>query len=411
LPRDVPASPGTPHHGGAKVALFANTDWYLYNFRRSLALALQAAGHDVLLLSPPGEYGPRLRGLGLRWQPVPLDRRSLNPFREARLLWSLFVLFRRERPALVHGFTIKCAVYGSLAARLARVPARINAVAGLGYVFASRDAKARLLRPVVRALLRLALRGRGARLILQNPDDRDLFERSGLVEAGCIDLIPGSGVDCSRFAPRPPSAAPPSTPRVLLAARLLWDKGVAEYAEAARLLRAEGRKVRFLLAGTPDPGNPAAVQEASLREWAEQGVLEWLGHVEDMRALYESVDLMVLPSYYREGVPKSLIEAAACALPLVTTDMPGCREVVTDGVDGLLVPPRDAGALARAIARLLDDPGLAARLGQAARAKALAEFDERIVIARTLAVYRRLLAPARKMRRMAALPGRERPGE
>ena len=382
----------------SKIVLLANTDWYLYNFRRSLALALHQAGHEVLLISPPGEYGARLRALGLRWEPVPMDRRSLNPLREAAVLVHLWRLFRRERPELVHGFTIKCAVYGSLAARAAGVPARVNAVTGMGYVFTSTDAKARALRPLVRLLMRAALDGRDARLILQNPDDVAVFEQARLVAPGHIRLIPGSGVDCVRFAPgesvgrghAPDADTPPF--RVLLAARLLWDKGLAEFVDAARRLHGEGRAIDFLLAGDPDPGNPAAVPEATVHGWVTEGLLQWLGHVDDMPALFASVDVVVLPSY-REGLPKGLIEAGACALPLVTTDVPGCREVVTDGVDGLLVPVRDAGALATAIARLHDDPVLAARLGAAARQRALDEFDERIVIARTQAVYQELLDP------------------
>lgn len=374
-----------------KLILFANTDWYLYNFRRSLALALRDAGHELLLISPPGPYGEKLRALGLRWEPLPMDRRSLNPLREAALLWHLGRLFRRETPDLVHGFTIKCAVYGSLAARVSGVPARVNAVAGMGYVFTSTDAKARLLRPLVRGLLKLALGGRGARLILQNPDDVALFEQARLVDAEQVRLIPGSGVDCSRFAAS--ISARESfgrRQRVLLPARLLWDKGIAEFIAAIRRLRREGRDVEFLLAGDPDPGNPAAVSETSLHGWVEEGLVHWLGHVDDMPALFASVDMVVLPSY-REGLPKGLIEAAACALPLVTTDVAGCREVVTDGIDGLLVPARDADSLAIAIARLLDDPVLARKLGEAARTKALAMFDERIVIARTRAVYDELL--------------------
>lgn len=371
-----------------KLVLFANTDWYLYNFRRSLALALRDAGYEPLLISPPGPYGDKLRALGLRWEPVPMDRRSLNPLREAKLLAWLVSLFRRERPALVHGFTIKCAVYGSLAARVAGVPARVNAVAGMGYVFTSNDTKARVLRPVVRSLLRLALGGERARLILQNPDDVGLFESAGLIDARQVTLIPGSGVDCSRFQVQ--AQRQDSGPlRVLLAARLLWDKGIAEYIAAARRLRGEGRALQFLLAGDPDPGNPAAVPEATVRDWVAEGLVEWLGHVDDMPALFASVDMVVLPSY-REGLPKGLIEAAACALPLVTTDVPGCREVVTNGFDGLLVPVKNAEALAGAIARLQDDPELATRLGKAARVKALAEFDEKIVIERTIAVYREL---------------------
>ncbi len=374
-----------------KIILFANTDWYLYNFRRSLALALQEAGYELLLISPPGPYGEKLRALGLRWEPLPMDRRSLNPLREAVLLLHLWRLFRRERPALVHGFTIKCAVYGSLAARLARVPARVNAVAGMGYVFTSEELKARLLRPLVRSLMHVALDGRNARLILQNPDDVALFERAGFVDRAHIRLIQGSGVDCSRFLANDRVRAPDKPLRVLLAARLLWDKGVAEFVAAARQLQAQGRPIEFLLAGDPDPGNPAAVPEADLQAWVAEGVLQWLGHVDDMPALFASVDVVVLPSY-REGLPKGLIEAAACALPLVTTDVPGCREVVSDGVDGLLVPPRNAEALAAAIARLQDDPGLAQRLGTAARVKALGQFEECIVVANTMAVYAELLA-------------------
>lgn len=377
---------------GRRIVLFANTDWYLWNFRRSLALALRRSGFQVLLLSPPGEYGAKLRELGLRWEPVPMERRSLNPLREAAVLAHLWRLFRRERPDLVHGFTIKCAVYGSLAARLAGVPGRVNAVTGMGYVFTSQDAKARALRPLVRALMRIALDGRDARLILQNPDDVAVFEQARLVALERIRLIPGSGVDCVRFTPAPGRTPPaPGKPlRVLLPARLLWDKGLAEFVEAARHLRNEGRDIEFLLAGDPDPGNPAAVPESEVRGWVAAGLLQWLGHVDDMPALFATVDAVVLPSY-REGLPKGLIEAAACGLPLVTTDVPGCREVVRDGVDGLLVPARDAGALAAAIARLHDDPALARRLGEAARQRALDEFDERIVIERTLAVYQEML--------------------
>jgi glycosyltransferase involved in cell wall biosynthesis len=373
-------------HPILKIVLFANTEWYLYNFRRSLALALRDAGYEVLLISPPGPYGEKLRQMGFRWIPAPMERRSLNPLRELALVLWLKRLFAEEQVDLVHGFTIKCAVYGSLAARLAGIPARVNAVAGMGYVFTSDDLKARLLRPIVRSLMRLALDGQGARLILQNPDDVALFERARLVDASLVRLIPGSGVDCRRFVPKSVKTQGGRF-RVLLAARLLWDKGLAEYVGAARQLRLDGRDIEFLLAGDPDPGNPAAVPEGTVRAWVGEGLLQWLGHVDDMAALFETVDAVVLPSY-REGLPKGLIEAGASGLPLVTTDVPGCREVVTDGVDGLLVPVKNGEALARAIARLHDDPLLCSRLGAAAREKALKEFDEQIVIERTISVYR-----------------------
>jgi len=372
-----------------KVILFANTDWYLYNFVRSLAVALRDGGYELLLLSPPGEYGERLRGLGLRWEPVAMERRSLDPLKELRLIWRLARIFRRERPTLVHGFTIKGVVYGSLAARLARVHARVSAVSGMGYVFVSNALLARALRPVVRTLLRAALNGKAARLIVQNPDDAALFEAERLVEADRVRLIPGSGVDCERFRPadRPILSGP--TTRVLLAARLLWVKGVGEYVAAARRLRAEGLPIRLLLAGAPDPGSPASIPPEQLKDWASEGVVELLGQVADMPALLAETDIAVLPSY-REGLPRGLIEAAACGLPLVATDVPGCRGVVTHGKEGLLVPVRDAEALAAAIRRLHESPDLARRLGQAARARALAEFDERIVVEKILAVYREL---------------------
>lgn len=374
----------------ARIVLFANSDWYLFNFRLSLAERLRELGHDLLLLSPPGEYGERLKAMGFHWQALPMDRRSLNPLKEARLVGELIALFRREKPDLVHNFTIKPAVYGSLAARLAGVKGRVNAVAGLGYVFISDEPRARLLRPLVRTLLKQALEGANARLILQNPDDVALFTRRGLVRSEHARLIPSSGVDCERFMPPVGERGPHEPLKVLVACRLLWDKGLREYVEAARMLKREGRSIRFLLAGDPDPGNPASIPPETAKGWAEEGVVEWLGHVSDMAALFADVDVVALPSY-REGLPRSLIEAGAAARALVTTDVPGCREVVTDGVDGLLVPACDAEALARAIARLDDDRELVARLGATAREGALARYDQRQVVADTLAVYDELL--------------------
>lgn len=383
-----------------KVVLFANTDWYIYNFRLPLAKALRDEGYEVVLISPPGPYGERLEQAGFRWHAMPMNRRSLNPLRELGVLYWLTRFFGAEAPDVVHGFTIKSAVYGALAARLAGVRGRISAVAGMGYVFSSLDLKAKLLRPLVRWLIRVTLNTRGSVLVLQNPDDVDLFNRFDLVSPERIRLIKGSGVNCEKFTPRAlptlgdsvgDTAKRPLT--VLLAARLLWDKGIAEYVEAARLLRSEGRNIKFLLAGASDEGNPAAVDPRSLEEWVAASLIEWLGHVSEMPSLLAKIDVMVLPSY-REGLPKTLIEAGACEVPLVTTDAPGCREVVSKhGVDGLIVPVRDGAALADAIRQLDDDEDLRIRLGRAARKKVLEEFEEKIVICKTLGVYRELRAP------------------
>ncbi len=372
-----------------RIVLFANTEWYLYNFRLSLAQALRDEGHDLLLISPPGPYGERLKALGFNWQPVPMTRRSLNPFRELSLLVHLIRLFRSQRIDLMHGFTIKSAVYGSLAARFAGITSRINAVAGMGYVFSSRDVKARLLRPFVRLALRLAFAGGNSRLILQNPDDVAVFTRSALVPVEHIRLVMGSGVDCLRFSPSLNEKLNSNPITILFAARLLWDKGMAEFIKAIRLLRAGGIDAKFLIAGEPDEGNPAAVPTADIQAWQREGLVEWLGHVDDMPALYRSVDIMVLPSY-REGLPKGLIEAAACALPIITTDVPGCREVVDHELTGLLVKPHSPETIAQAIEQLVGGAQLRAQMGKAGREKMLAQFDEQIVIRQTLSVYAEL---------------------
>jgi glycosyltransferase involved in cell wall biosynthesis len=378
-----------------KFMFFANTDWYLYNFRLPTALHLQEQGAEVVMLSPPGPFGGRFAEHGIRWLTLPMQRASLNPAREVSTLRHMVRVLSEERPDLLHNFTVKCAVYGALAARISRVPAVVNAVAGMGYVFTSESLMAKALRPVVKALMRGTLGQENSRLVLQNPDDADAFVSSRLVPAHRIRLIRSSGVDTSRFAPHASSRVGQARKplRVLLAARLLWEKGVQEYVDAAALVRARGRDMEFLLAGTPDPGNPGSVEVSQVEEWVRSGLVKWLGHVEDMPALLRSVDVMALPSYYREGVPKSLIEGAACGLALVTTNLPGCREVVTrHGIDGLHAQPRDAMSLAELLVRLDDDRELLDRLGASARNRALSDFDEKLVIRRTVEVYEELLA-------------------
>lgn len=381
-----------------KFVLYANTDWYLFNFRLSTALELKSHGHDVVMLSPPGDFGGRFAAHGLRWIPLQMDRASLNPLREAATLHRLVRVLKVERPDVLHNFTVKCAIYGAIAARAARVPAVVNAVAGMGYVFTSDRVHARALRPVVKALMRGTLGGGHSRLILQNPDDANAFVRSRMMAQDRIRVIRSSGVNTARFTPRVRGAERKPL-RVLLAARLLWEKGVGEFVEAARMLKIEGRDVQFVLAGMPDHGNPRSVRLDEVRQWAAEGAVEWLGHVDDMPALLSCVDVMALPSYYREGVPKSLIEGAASGLALVTTNLAGCREVVSeDGVDGLHVEPRSARALAERLKMLDDDRVLVARLGACAREKALAHFDERAVIRHTIAVYDELLRDRRVAR-------------
>ena len=370
-----------------KVIFFANTDWYLYNFTLNLARCLCNQGTEVVMMSPPGKYGPQIEAQGFRWIPLPMNRRSLNPLRELRLLYRIFSIYRKEQPNAVHNFTIKSVVYGALAARASGVQNRIHAVTGLGHIFISQSLQARSLRPLVKRLLRLALQGKGSRLILLNPDDRNLFLRQRLIDPERIYIIRGAGVDTERFAPVPRKRN--GKFRVLLAARLLWEKGIREYAEAARLLSHQHDKLEFLLAGAADPGNPSAVPEQKIKEWREAGLLTVLGHVENMQQLMSEVDLMVLPSR-REGTPSSLLEAASMALPIITTDAPGCREVVEHGKNGFLVPISDSAALAEKIEYLLDHPDTCRQFGTAGREKVCKEFSQEIVFRQTLDVYRTL---------------------
>jgi glycosyltransferase involved in cell wall biosynthesis len=375
-----------------KILFFANTDWYLYNFRLALAKFLREQGLEVVMLSPVGPYGELLEKEGFRWIGLEMNRRSLNPYRELGLIRRIAAIYAAENPDIVHHFTIKCVVYGSLIARWHGISSRVNAVTGLGYVFSGESFRARLLRPVVRKLIKAALGGSGSCLILQNKDDVTAFAAEELAPPEGTHLIHGSGVDTTRFKPTP-SQREPSPMRVLLASRLLWDKGAREYLEAARLLRQQKLPIEFLLAGTPDPGNPASVPSSQIAKWQQAGVVTYLGHVSDMPRLLSEIDVAVLPSY-REGVPRSLLEAAACGLPIVTTDVPGCREIVSHGLNGLLVPARDARRLADAIRLLYEHPAERLRMGRAGREKVLNEFDERIVFKKTLDVYRELLTAA-----------------
>jgi glycosyltransferase involved in cell wall biosynthesis len=375
-----------------KVIFFANTDWYLYNFRLGLAKFLRERGFEVVMLSPVGAYGAMLAAEGFRWVAVDMDRRSLNPARELALIRRISAVYAAEKPDIVHHFTIKCVVYGSLIARWHGIRNRVNAVTGMGYVFSDDGYRARLLRPVVRNLIKATLGGEGSRLILQNKDDLAAFAAAELAPSEKTHVILGSGVDTARFQPSAASRGH-GVMRVLLASRLLWDKGIREYIEAARLVKEEGLPVEFLLAGNPDPGNPASVPESQIAKWREGAAVKYLGHVADMPRLLSEIDVAVLPSY-REGVPRSLLEAAACGLPIVTTDVPGCREVVRHGVNGLLVPPRDAPALAAAVKFMWEKPDERARMGSAARQVVLNNFDQQIVFEKTFAVYRDLLSAA-----------------
>ena len=369
-----------------KLLFLVTEDWYFCSHRLPLARAAKAAGYEVVVATRVSAHADAITAEGFKLVPIGLRRSGRNPWRELKAILEIVGIYRRERPDLVHHVALKPVLYGAIAARLAHVPAVVNALAGLGFVFASASRKARLLRPWVAGALRLSVDADDSALIVQNPDDRKMLVEAGIVKAARIRLIRGSGVDIRRFAPSP---EPAGTPLVMLPSRLLWDKGVGEFVAAAGLLRERGAEARFALVGDGDPGNPATIPEGRLRAWQAEGAVEWWGRREDMPAVLSSAAIVCLPSY-REGLPKVLLEAAACGRPLVATDVPGCREIVIDGGNGLLVPPRDAPALAEAIGRLIKEPGLRADMGRRGRELVEAQFSEERVVAQTLAVYREL---------------------
>jgi len=367
-----------------RVLLVVNVDWFFWSHRRSLARGLRDAGYEVVVAtgSEDEDFAARIAAEGVGYVRLRMVRGWAGARREAATFLELVRLYRRLRPDVVHHVTIKPVLYGSLAARLARVPRTVNAITGLGWTFLGRGVAGRARRVAALGAYRLALAGARVRVIFQNPEDLELFVARRIVARSRAELIRGSGVDPSRFRPAP---EPAGAPVVLFASRLLWDKGLAELVAARRQLAAAGHDCRLVIAGRVDRWNPRAVPEETLQAWHAEGVCEWRGFVTDVPALLRGASIVALPSY-GEGLPRILLEAAAAGRPIVATDVPGCREIARPDENALLVPPRDAPALAAALARLLGDAGLRVRLGARGRAIASAEFSEERTIARTLAV-------------------------
>ena len=357
------------------IVVAANSSWNIVNFRGGLVKGLVAAGYRVIVVAPEeGASADQVRALGAAVEPVAFRSSRLSPVADLALLVGYGRLFRRYRPRAMLGFTIKPNIFGSIAARIAGVRA-INNISGLGTAFL----RGRLLRRVASGLYRRALAG-SSTVFFQNDDDCALFVSQRLVRADQTALLNGSGVDLDRFVPRPERAADGEF-RFLLVARLLWDKGVGEFVEAARIVRARHPNARFQLLGFVGADNRSAVPRATLDQWCAEGVVDYLGATDDVRPAIAAADCVVLPSY-REGLPRSLIEAAAMGRPAIATDVPGCRAAIEVGVTGLPCAPRSASSLADAMERIMSlEPAERTAMGSAARARAERLFDQRTVVA------------------------------
>ncbi len=372
------------------LVFLVSEDWYFVSHRLPLARAAIDAGFRVTLATKVSSYRQEIERAGINLIDLPFKRSGLNPLRELAFSIRVLNLYRRLRPDLVHHVAMKPVVIGSLAARLTGVPAIVNALGGLGYVFTSQTSKTRLLRPVVERLLRFALNGKRSALILQNRDDQELLVNAGVVRQSSTKIIRGVGVDPSVYTTQ--SKAQPQPCLVVLPARMLRDKGVHEFVQAASDLRNEGINARFALVGSPDPQNPNSIAEEQLHAWAADGAIEYWGWRSDIAEVFSQAHIVCLPSY-REGLPKALLEAAASSRAIVTTDTPGCRDVVQDGYNGLLVPVGDAKALAHAIRTLILDTEMRDRFGVNGRRRIEMEFTSTMSIDMTLSTYKELLQP------------------
>lgn len=376
---------------GKRLLIVVNNPAFFMSHRLPLALGARDDGFDVHVATMDGPAVAQITGHGLTHHVIPLSRSGGNPLQELNSIWALWRLFRQQRPDVVHAVTIKPVLYAGIAARLARVPAYVAAISGLGFLFLDNSRKGVWVRRVVTLLYRLALGHGNSRVIFQNRNDAEVLQQAGAVRAEQVVLIRGSGVDLSRFRDTDEPSGPPVA---IMVARMLRDKGVQEFVDAARLAAGRPNGLRWLLVGSPDPGNPASVTEQDLQGWQAEGVVTWLGERHDIADLYQQSHIAVLPSY-REGLPKSLIEAAACGRVVVTTDVPGCRDAIEPGETGLLVPARDALALSQAVQQLAGDAVLRRQMGKAGRALAEQAFDIREVVRRHVEVYMALTAAER----------------
>ena len=373
--RKAVSAVNTPDVDSLHILLTGNTTFKLVNFRQGLIRELISRGHCVTVLSPPDDYVPEVKALGCNHVALTIERNGTSAIAEAALLLEMLGKLHVIRPHAVFSYTIKNNIYGGLVCRMLGIPFVPN-VTGLGHAFNKRG----LLNATVRFLYMAAFK-RAQTVFFQNDNDFALFTDAGLCPATIAHLLPGSGVDLNRFAASSLPDPPDGSICFLMVSRMLWDKGVGEFVEAARAVRQRHPKTRFQLLGPLDPGSRSGISRAQIDTWVAEGVVDYLGSVRDVRSSIEAAHCVVLPSYYREGTPRALIEACAMGRPIITTDMPGCRDVVVQGVNGIRIAPLDVAALTSACMMIVEaSPEQRAQMGRASRQIAEDRFDERIVI-------------------------------
>ena len=375
-----------PNSVRPRLLFLITEDWYFWSHRLELARAARSAGWDVSVATRVRDHGKRIEDEGFTLLPLGLVRSSRHPLREIFSILEITRVYRGVRPDVVHHVALKPILYGSVAARLARVPAAVNGFAGLGYTFIEAGRRKGVLRFIMGKALQWALTLPHSRVVFQNAEDASELVNAGIVGADQIQVIRGVGVDMVKFSPPLATQDENQVPLVVVAGRMLWDRGIGEFVEAARLLKLKSIRAQCVLVGMIDKENPAAIPETKLRAWQSEGLVQWWGHREDMPNVLASAQIVVLPSY-REGLPKVLLEAAACGKPVVATNVAGCREIVKDGINGLLVPPKDSSSLSDAIVKLLGNAGLRAQMGARGREIVEKEFSVDRISRETLNLY------------------------
>ena len=366
------------------IILVANTDWYLYNFRKNLIIELLDQGNSVTVVCPTGEYVPLLNLLGCTHVPWEVDRKLVSPVREWFFFKKLKQIYQELQPNIVHHHTMKPVLYGSLAARKLKMPV-INSIAGRGYIYSSNTIPALFLKAIMNILLRYALKLDQQRIIFENGEDLEYFVQKGLVNRRQTKLIRSVGVDLSRFVPSEPQMA--AEFKVGYVGRMLWTKGVGTFMEAAIMLRKIHPNIQMILIGSPDPGNPESIPENKIREWVTEGLIEWWGFQDNMPEVYSQIHVLAFPTHYAEGVPTVLIEAAASERALIASKTPGCQEVIEDEVNGLLISPNNPTELTEKIIFLAEHHDQYHKIRKNARQKIEEHFTYQKVNAATIEVY------------------------
>ena len=371
-----------------RLLFLITEDWYFRSHRLDLARQAQMAGMEVFVSTLVDDGGKWIKDEGFTYLPIPFVKGSRNPFREMQAIHRLTLLYRQVRPDIVHQVAMKPILYGSLAARVAKIPCVVNAFGGLGHVFTADGAACRMLRMGLKVGLRTALAIPNSRIVVQTQNDGERLSKEGIVRRNRTVVIRGVGVDMTMFTPQLKESRDPV---ILHASRMIWSKGVGDFVKAAKLLKQRGVNARFVLVGRTDPAAPHAISEPQLLAWQKEGVVEWWGHRDDMPNVIGSAWVVVLPTFYGEGIPKILIEACACGKPVITTPIPGCSDIVRDGENGFIIPQKDPLALAKAIQVLVENPDLRLRFGIRGREIVVDEFASQRMARQTLAVYQELL--------------------